>query len=98
MFNHYRNAFRLYVVCIFLCKPLRHRLCGCFDFRDATARDRSRIEKEILSKCRNSKILHIGIDSASVEGCVYIRCVSKEDARTAFLSLHGWWFDGNTYR
>lgn len=47
-----------------------------------------------MAKCPNSKILHIGVDSGSDEGCVYVLCQSKEDARAAYLDLHGWWFDG----
>lgn len=58
------------------------------------AKERSRIEKHILEKCHKAKILHIGIDQSSVEGCVYIRCSTKEDARLAFMALHGWWFEG----
>jgi membrane protein Man1 len=53
-----------------------------------------RIEQAILEKCKNAKILHIGIDRSTREGCVYIRCLSKPDARNAYGSLHGWWFDG----
>jgi hypothetical protein len=53
----------------------------------------NRIEKAILEKCKGALILHIGIDRTR-EGCVYIRCHSKMDARTAYGALHGWWFDG----
>ncbi len=62
-------------------------------FRDGN-KERVRIEKNILEKCCQAKILHIGIDPTSVEGCVYVRCLTKEDAGKAFQALHGWWFDG----
>ncbi|ODM92424.1 Inner nuclear membrane protein Man1 [Orchesella cincta] len=73
------------------CLKIRHM----FSERDGPVGERTRVEKVILEKCRNARIMHIGIEPASVEGCVYVRCLTKDDARAAFQSLHGWWFDGH---
>jgi len=54
----------------------------------------SKVERAIREKCGGSKIVHVGIDPGSPEGCVYVKCATKEDARSAYMSLHGWWFDG----
>ncbi|CAL8133625.1 unnamed protein product [Orchesella dallaii] len=72
------------------CLKIRHM----FSEREGPVGERSRVEKTIIGKCPNARILHIGIEPASVEGCVYVRCLTKDDARAAFQSLHGWWFDG----
>jgi hypothetical protein len=53
-----------------------------------------KVDRAIREKCVDSKIVHVGIDPSSPEGCVYVKCATKEDARSAYMSLHGWWFDG----
>lgn len=49
----------------------------------------------ILEKCGDGvKSLHIKVDRGSREGCVYMKCMSQEDAGKAYRALHGCWFDG----
>lgn len=55
-----------------------------------------RIQNAILEKCEgNQGILHLQVDTASKEGCVYMKCASLETAGQAYRALHGSWFDGN---
>ena len=54
-----------------------------------------RIQDAVLEKAEGAKILHLAVDKASREGCVYIKCTSNEDAGKVYRALHGWWFDGN---
>ncbi|XP_047369565.1 inner nuclear membrane protein Man1 isoform X1 [Vespa velutina] len=55
-----------------------------------------KIQDAILEKCGEGvKILHIRVDRGSREGCVYMKCISQEDAGKAYRALHGWWFDGH---
>ncbi|KAK2585887.1 hypothetical protein KPH14_010475 [Odynerus spinipes] len=55
-----------------------------------------KVQDAILEKCgENVKILHIRVDRGSREGCVYMKCISQEDAGKAYRALHGWWFDGH---
>lgn len=54
------------------------------------------IENAILEKCEgNTGIVHIHVDTASREGCVYVKCASLDSAGQAYRALHGSWFDGN---
>lgn len=53
------------------------------------------MQDAILEKCGEGvKILHIRVDVGSREGCVYMKCMSQEDAGKAYRALHGCWFDG----
>ncbi|XP_066587930.1 inner nuclear membrane protein Man1 isoform X2 [Prorops nasuta] len=55
-----------------------------------------KVHDAILEKCGEGvKVLHIGVDHNSREGCVYIKCASEDDAGKAYRALHGCWFDGN---
>lgn len=55
----------------------------------------TRVQDAILEKCGEGvKILHIRVDIGSREGCVYLKCMSQEDAGKAYRALHGCWFDG----
>jgi len=55
----------------------------------------TRVQDAILEKCGEGvKILHIRVDIGSREGCVYMKCMSQEDAGKAYRALHGCWFDG----
>lgn len=55
----------------------------------------TKVQDAILEKCGEGvKILHIRIDRGSREGCVYMKCMSQEDAGKAYRALHGCWFDG----
>ncbi|CAN8001705.1 unnamed protein product [Ixodes hexagonus] len=54
------------------------------------------IRNAILEKCEgNQGIVHLQVDTASKEGCVYMKCASLEAAGQAYRALHGSWFDGN---
>ncbi len=56
----------------------------------------TKVKDAILEKCGEKvKILHIKVDRGSREGCVYMKCMSQEDAGKAYKALHGCWFDGN---
>ncbi|KAK3103852.1 hypothetical protein FSP39_022419 [Pinctada imbricata] len=53
------------------------------------------VKEAILEKCRDiDGIVHIYVDGASKEGCVYMKCKSCAVAYQVYKSLHGWWFDG----
>jgi membrane protein Man1 len=54
-----------------------------------------RVQDSILEKCGEEGVvtLHISVDRASRDGCVYLKCASQEDAGKAYRALHGWWFD-----
>ncbi|XP_034941476.1 inner nuclear membrane protein Man1 [Chelonus insularis] len=55
-----------------------------------------KVQDAILEKCGEGvKILHIRVDRNSREGCVYMKCMSQEDAGKAYRALHGCWFDGH---
>lgn len=56
-----------------------------------------RVQDAILEKCGEEGVvaLHISVDRASRDGCVYLKCASQEDAGKAYRALHGWWFDSN---
>lgn len=54
-----------------------------------------KIQDAVLEKCGdNVKVLHIRVDRGNREGCVYVKCMSHEDAGKAYRALHGCWFDG----
>jgi len=36
---------------------------------------------------------HIGYDNHN-DSCVYLKCFTKEDAKTAYVNIHGWWYNG----
>ncbi|KAK4323490.1 hypothetical protein Pmani_005805 [Petrolisthes manimaculis] len=55
----------------------------------------ARIQDSLLEKCEGVSVVHVAVDRASQEGCVYIKCGSLHDAGKAFRALHGWWYDGN---
>ncbi|XP_060082211.1 inner nuclear membrane protein Man1-like [Ylistrum balloti] len=53
------------------------------------------VQDAVLEKCKGiTGILHIFVDRASSQGCVYMKCNSCETAYQVYRSLHGWWFDG----
>ncbi|XP_069101084.1 inner nuclear membrane protein Man1-like [Argopecten irradians] len=53
------------------------------------------VQDALLEKCKGiTGILHIHVDRASSQGCVYMKCNSCETAYQVYRSLHGWWFDG----
>nr|KAG5706031.1 hypothetical protein BaRGS_028140 [Batillaria attramentaria] len=53
------------------------------------------VKDALLEKCRDIKsLVHIYVDKNSREGCVYVKCNSKEAAGLVRQALHGWWFDG----
>ncbi|XP_014232175.1 uncharacterized protein LOC106656052 isoform X2 [Trichogramma pretiosum] len=55
-----------------------------------------KVKDAILEKCGEGvKILHIKVDRGSREGCVYMKCMSQEDAGKAYKAVHGCWFDGH---
>ncbi|XP_075230419.1 inner nuclear membrane protein Man1-like [Lycorma delicatula] len=51
------------------------------------------VKDAILEKCEGINVLHIAIDKGSLEGCVYLKCSSPEEAGKAYRALHGSWFD-----
>ncbi|KAI5735388.1 hypothetical protein M8J77_017663 [Diaphorina citri] len=51
------------------------------------------VEDALLEKCEGINILHIGVDRASTEGIVFIKCASCADAGRAYRTLHGAWFN-----
>ncbi|XP_077266394.1 LEM domain-containing inner nuclear membrane protein MAN1 isoform X2 [Temnothorax americanus] len=75
------------------CLKIRHM----FDPDIETEDDwETRVQDAILEKCGEGvNILHIRVDIGSREGCVYMKCMSQEDAGKAYRALHGCWFDGN---
>lgn len=63
-------------------------------FRESEDDWETKVQDAILEKCGDDvKILHIRVDRGSREGCVYMKCMSQEDAGKAYRALHGWWFD-----
>lgn len=55
----------------------------------------TKVKDAILEKCGEGvNIYHINVDRGSREGCVYMKCMSKEDAGKAYRALHGCWYDG----
>ncbi|XP_032675894.1 inner nuclear membrane protein Man1 isoform X2 [Odontomachus brunneus] len=74
------------------CLKIRHM----FDPEIETEDDwETKVQDAILEKCGEGvKILHIRVDIGSREGCVYMKCLSQEDAGKAYRALHGCWFDG----
>ncbi|KAL8566384.1 hypothetical protein ACOMHN_049342 [Nucella lapillus] len=53
------------------------------------------VKDALLEKCQDIKsLVHIYVDARSKEGCVYVKCNSKEAAGRVRQALHGWWFDG----
>ncbi|KAI4475122.1 hypothetical protein M0802_015274 [Mischocyttarus mexicanus] len=54
------------------------------------------MEGSVNKKCGEGvQILHIRVDRGSREGCVYMKCISQNDAGKAYRALHGCWFDGH---
>ena len=57
------------------------------------------VKEEILRRCALTQppavILHVAVDTASTEGCVYIKANSTEEAGKVFRTLHGQWYRGN---
>ncbi|KAK0180729.1 hypothetical protein PV327_003083 [Microctonus hyperodae] len=75
------------------CLKIRHMFDLDIEFEDDWE---IKVQDAILEKCgENVKILHIRVDRGSREGCVYMKCMSQEDAGKAYRALHGCWFDGN---
>ncbi|XP_033212036.1 inner nuclear membrane protein Man1-like [Belonocnema kinseyi] len=55
----------------------------------------TKVKDAILEKCgEDVNIYHINVDRGSREGCVYMKCMSQEDAGKAYRALHGCWYDG----
>jgi membrane protein Man1 len=52
------------------------------------------VKEEIVRRCHDAQILHIAVDTESVEGTVYIKTTSPEDAGKVFRRLHGQWYRG----
>ena len=57
------------------------------------------VKEEILRRCTGglgvpARILHIAVDQESTDGCVYIKCMSTDDAGKVFKTLHGQWYRG----
>lgn len=52
------------------------------------------VSDAILERCEGVKIVHIMVDEANPEGCVYMKCASTEDAGKAYRKIHGAWYDG----
>jgi membrane protein Man1 len=66
------------------------------NYREFEENWETKVKDAILEKCSESvKILHIKVDRGSREGCVYMKCLSQEDAGKAYKALHGCWFDGS---
>lgn len=75
------------------CLKIRHMFDPEVEYEDDWPKQ---IENAILEKCEgNAGIVHIHVDTASREGCVYMKCASLESAGQAYRALHGSWFDGN---
>ncbi|XP_043286043.1 inner nuclear membrane protein Man1 [Venturia canescens] len=74
------------------CLKIRHMFDPDVEFEENWE---TKVQDAILEKCGEAvKILHIRVDRGSREGCVYMKCLSQEDAGKACRSLHGCWFDG----
>lgn len=56
------------------------------------------VKEEVLRRCcsapNSPNIVHIAVDTQSAEGCVYIKCLSSDDAGRVFKTLHGQWYRG----
>ena len=56
------------------------------------------VKEEVLRRCcsapNSPSIIHIAVDMQSAEGCVYIKCLSSDDAGRVFKTLHGQWYRG----
>ena len=56
------------------------------------------VKEEVLRRCcsapNSPSIVHIAVDTQSAEGCVYIKCLSSDDAGRVFKTLHGQWYRG----
>ncbi|XP_034190483.1 LEM domain-containing inner nuclear membrane protein MAN1 [Osmia lignaria lignaria] len=75
------------------CLKIRHMFDADVEFEDDWE---TKVQDAILEKCGDGvKILHIRVDRGSREGCVYMKCMSQEDAGKAYRALHGCWFDGH---
>ncbi|OAD59627.1 Inner nuclear membrane protein Man1, partial [Eufriesea mexicana] len=75
------------------CLKIRHMFDADVEFEDDWE---TKVQDAILEKCGETvKILHIRVDRGSREGCVYMKCMSQEDAGKAYRALHGCWFDGH---
>lgn len=75
------------------CLKIRNMFDPDVEYESGWARQ---IENAILEKCEgNAGIVHIHVDTASREGCVYVKCANLESAGQAYRALHGSWFDGN---
>ncbi|XP_024945079.1 inner nuclear membrane protein Man1 isoform X2 [Cephus cinctus] len=75
------------------CLKIRHMFDPDVEFEEDWE---TKVQDAILEKCGDRvKILHIRVDRGSREGCVYMKCMSQEDAGKAYRSLHGWWFDSS---
>ncbi|XP_076758467.1 LEM domain-containing inner nuclear membrane protein MAN1 [Xylocopa sonorina] len=75
------------------CLKIRHMFDVDVEFEDDWE---TKVQDAILEKCGEGvKILHIRVDRSSREGCVYMKCISQEDAGKAYRALHGCWFDGH---
>ncbi|KAK9306794.1 hypothetical protein QLX08_002682 [Tetragonisca angustula] len=75
------------------CLKIRHMFDADVEFEDDWE---TKVQDAILEKCGEGvKILHIRVDRGSREGCVYMKCMSQDDAGKAYRALHGCWFDGH---
>ncbi|XP_012288388.1 inner nuclear membrane protein Man1 [Orussus abietinus] len=75
------------------CLKIRHMFDPDIEFEDDWE---VKVQDAILEKCGEAVgILHIRVDRGSREGCVYMKCMSQEDAGKAYRALHGCWFDGH---
>nr|XP_031826079.1 inner nuclear membrane protein Man1 [Nomia melanderi] len=75
------------------CLKIRHMFDVDVEFEDDWE---TKVQDAVLEKCGEGvKILHIRVDRGSREGCVYMKCMSQEDAGKAYRALHGCWFDGH---
>merc|ERR1719193_716414 len=50
------------------------------------------LKNDIISRCKDARILHIEVDQESQDGVVYIKTMSKEDAAIVFQCMHGQWY------
>ncbi|XP_015124863.1 inner nuclear membrane protein Man1 [Diachasma alloeum] len=75
------------------CLKIRHMFDPDVEFEDDWE---VKVQDAILEKCGEGvKILHIRVDRGSREGCVYMKCLTHDDAGKAYRALHGCWFDGH---
>ncbi|OQV24348.1 putative Inner nuclear membrane protein Man1 [Hypsibius exemplaris] len=53
------------------------------------------VTEAILERCHNvARILDVEVEPTSDEGIVYVKLATNEDARNAYMALHGQYFDG----